>query len=270
MNHPSIPVFYSRHSLHVEIYDAKVRAGWSNLHADMPFYLTEARSGDGPILELACGTGRVLLSLCPTGRELHGLDASAPMLKIAGQKRDRLSCEDARRVHLHQGDMAQFSLETRFSLVIVAFRSFQALLTPESQRSCLECIHRHLVPGGRAILNLFDPRYDLLLPGRQTAAQRSSVLSHPASGREVRVEILERDNEPVSQTFRERWRFTEFAADGAVARQEEEELRLRWTFRPEMRHLAERSGFAIEHEYSDFLRSAPAYGREQIWVLRKP
>jgi hypothetical protein len=36
-----------------------------------------------------------------------------------------------------------------------------------------------------------------------------------------------------------------------------------------MRHLVESCGFVVEAEYSDFKRSGAAYGKEQIWVLRR-
>ena len=51
------------------------------------------------------------------------------------------------------------------------------------------------------------------------------------------VETLERINDPVSQTLKERWRFTETNSAGEKIRQEEELIHLRWTFRFEMRHL---------------------------------
>ena len=54
-----------------------------------------------------------------------------------------------------------------------------------------------------------------------------------------------------------------------MVRQEEEILRLRWTYRYEMRHLLELAGFEVEAEFSDFRGSPPAYGREQVWLARK-
>jgi hypothetical protein len=42
-----------------------------------------------------------------------------------------------------------------------------------------------------------------------------------------------------------------------------------WTFRYEMRHLVESRGFVVEAEYSDFHRSPPQYGKEQILVLSR-
>ncbi len=35
-----------------------------------------------------------------------------------------------------------------------------------------------------------------------------------------------------------------------------------------MRHLVESCGLVVEAEYSDFQRSPPADGKEQLWFLR--
>jgi hypothetical protein len=37
-----------------------------------------------------------------------------------------------------------------------------------------------------------------------------------------------------------------------------------------MRHLLELAGFEDLTEYSDFDRSSPAYGAEQVWIARRP
>jgi len=264
----SVPSFYSRHSLHVEIYDIQTDKGWGTPQNDAAFYLEEAKSTGGPVLELGCGTGRLAVPLLETGLEIHGLDASAAMLEVAKHKRSQLPSETAKRLHLHLGDMAQFDLKQKFALIYIAFRSFQILLTPEIQRQCLLCIRDHLAPNGKVIINLFDPRYDMILPGRQESTLPPRELVHPISNNRIVVETLERVVDPLSQTFQERWRFTETNSTGETVRQEVEHLQLRWTFRYEMRHLVESCGFVVEAEYSDFHRSPPAYGKEQVWVLR--
>lgn len=266
---PTSPAFYSGDGLLVEVYDNLTIAEWGASHNDVTFYLEEARISGGPILDLGCGTGRLLFPLLSAGFDVSGLDASAAMLNLAKQKRDQLSPEVASRLHLHQGDMSNFELRQQFALILIPFRSFQLLLTPEAQRQCLMCILRHLALGGRAIINLFDPRYDLIVPGEHQRESQPRGLTHPVSGNHVLVEILKRFSDPITQTFRERWRFTETDSNGAQIRQEENELQMRWTFRYEMRHLAESCGFIVEAEYSDFQRSPPQYAKEQVWVLRQ-
>jgi hypothetical protein len=54
----------------------------------------------------------------------------------------------ARPEHYQDGgpsvDMARFTMQKRFSLVVIAYRAFQHLLTIEDQRSCLLHVRRHL------------------------------------------------------------------------------------------------------------------------------
>ena len=257
--------FYSAGGLNVETYDART-AGFPG---EIDFYVDRARASGGPVLEVASGTGRVAWPVARAGVPIVGLDLSPAMLAAAEAKRAREPREVRERARFVRGDMTDFDLGETFALAIVPFRAFQALLSPEAQRSALACIARHLRPGARLIIDLFDPRLELLLPGAVAPRLEVPGARHPSSGNVVTVSVLSRENDPVTQTFRERWRFTETTSGGEVRRQEDEVLKLRWSYRYEMRHLLELCGFAVEAEFSDFADSPPAYGREQIWVARR-
>jgi hypothetical protein len=199
--------------------------------------------------------------------------------------RAKLSNEpDALRIAFVRGNMARFDLTRRFRLVLVPNRAFQHLLTPRDQRSCLASIRHHLYPRGLVIIHSFDPRLELCLPENHGPLVKKFGFapSHHAAGRHLvsrgttrgkardrrRVEILVRDrrNDPLTQTFSESWRWIERGANGAIVRDTEETLRLRWTYRQELAHLFELTGFTLVAEYSDFLGSPPQYGAQQIWV----
>ena len=135
--HPNAPAFYAQHGLLVQVYDNLTLTEWETSQNDVPFYLAEATIAGGPLLELGCGTGRLLIPLLSTGVEVSGLDASAAMLEVANQKREQLSPELASRLQLHQGEMSNFELRKEFALILIAFRSFQFLLTAKAQRHCL-------------------------------------------------------------------------------------------------------------------------------------
>jgi hypothetical protein len=177
--------------------------------------------------------------------------------------------DDARRLaQFVPGDMADFQLDQTFALAIIPYRSFQVLITPEDQRHCLECVHRHLRPGGRLIVNLFDPLLDRCVPDAPFPRQEQTV-RHPTTGNVVTAEVIRHVNDPVRQVLTEVWRFTECDAAGKILRREEETLTMRWTYRQEMGYLFELTGFAVEAEFSDFHGSPPAYGREQVWIARR-
>ena len=86
-----------------------------------------------------------------------GLDLSSHMLDICRQKLADEPEEVRSRVRLVQADMRDFELSRTFALVTTPFRPFQHLTTVEDQLTCLACIHRHLAPGGKLILDIFNP-----------------------------------------------------------------------------------------------------------------
>jgi SAM-dependent methyltransferase len=262
------PIFYGRPSLNVETYDSRTDTGI--LDGDVEFYLDLARETGGPVLDLGGGTGRVAWPLVDAGVEVTSLDLSEPMLAASKAKASEHDAAAQRRLAFVHGDMRDFELPTRYGLAIAPFRAFQALLTPADQRAALTAIHRHLRPGGVFVAHLFDPILNWLVPmdGPLEDAERDSGRV-AGTGNVVTVHALHRTNDPLSQVFMERWQFVEVGPDGSPLRREEEVLRMRWTYRYEMRYLLELAGFAVEAEYSDFHRSPPAYGAEQVWVARR-
>ena len=99
------------------------------LTEDIPFWVEEAQASGGPVLELACGTGRVAIPIAQTGVPVVGLDNSSAMLKVARVKARKLRLTTS-VLRFTRGDMRNFSLgKQRFPLVIIPFRSFQALLS---------------------------------------------------------------------------------------------------------------------------------------------
>ncbi|MGJ7042829.1 SAM-dependent methyltransferase [Shinella sp. BE166] len=258
------PNAYYAGGLGVELYDLFTGAGL--LAGDIEFYLECARRSGGPILELGMGTGRVLVPLAEAGYEVVGMDLSRPMLDRAAAKlRERP--ELSQRVRLVEGDMTSFDLEQQFALALVPARSFQHVVTPEGQRRALACIHRHLIPGGHLILDLFDPNFELLF-GSDSKAAPPREAQHPQSGHLVRRTVVARHTDPFRQTVHEVLRFEEFDAAGNVAGSEETSWSLRWSTRQETAYLLELSGFEVIDLYSDFSRSPPDYGREQLWIAR--
>lgn len=125
---------------------------------DVDFFVEMAQRSGGPVLELGCGTGRVLIPTAKSGIEIVGLDASPLMLSVCREKLLSDSKHVGSKVTgLVQGDMRAFELGRRFSLVTIPFRPFQHLLTVEDQMSCLENIRKHLVAGGKLVLDVFNP-----------------------------------------------------------------------------------------------------------------
>src|SRR5260370_17656813 len=121
------------------------------------FYGDGARDFGDPVLELGCGTGRVTMALAQAGKRVTGLDLSERMLERAVKKRAALFTEERERIHLVQGDMARFDLGEKFRLIIIPFRPLQHLLEVKQQTDCLDCVSKHLAPGGRLVLDVVQP-----------------------------------------------------------------------------------------------------------------
>lgn len=261
--------FHMDGGLELHTYDARTNLEGTSVQGDTAFFLEMAGRCTGPVLELGCGTGRVTWPLAQAGHEVWALDLSPRMLELARAKAASHPADVGARVHWVQADMADFALQPRFGFIFVPFRAFQALLTPDAQRACLVLIRDHLSPGGRAVLDLFDPRLEYLVPDAGPVCSVLPACVHPETGREVQIAVVSRQTDPATQTFVERWQFTEVDERGQTLRQEHSDLRLRWSFRQELAHLIELCGLRVEALYGDFLGGPPAYGREQVWVLTR-
>jgi SAM-dependent methyltransferase len=260
--------FYEADSLHTEIYDALAASiiADSSVVGDIEFYRDMARETGGPILDVGCGTGRVAMALAADGHEVVGIDVSAPMLRVAEQRRETLSADVAARLLFRQADMTTLDLGRDFALVVAPSRVFQFALTTDVQRQALAALRSHLRPDGRLVLDLFDPLLDHVVPSVEVTARGGDVV-HPTTGNRVIWEVAGRMPDPARQLIVEDWAFRELDASGEVLRTDTERLTLRWSLRSEMRLLFELAGLKVVADYGDFKRGAPAYGREQVWVL---
>jgi SAM-dependent methyltransferase len=262
--------FYEADSLHVEVYDAlgaSLRSG-AAIGDDVAFYRRLAAETGGPILDVGCGTGRVAVALAADGHEVVGVDLSAPMLRLAAERRRALPDDVADRLSFSEADMMTLDLGRDFALVLTPSRVFQFALTQQAQRRALAALESHLRRDGRLVLDLFDPLLDFVVPS-EDASPRGGELFHPTTGNRVTWQVARRMPDPGRQLIVEDWEFAETDAAGTVLRSATERLTLRWSLRSEMRLLFELAGLEVVAEYGDFDGGPPAYGGEQVWVLRK-
>ena len=222
----------------------------------------------GPVLELATGTGRVLWPIAGAGFEIAGLDISAEMLAAAKAKARQQIPAITERARFHELDMTSFDLGTRFRLALIPYRAFHYLTRPAQQRAALQCINRSLLRGGHLVVDVFDPQLQYCVSTAPPFRSQQSVVDLETNHTIIR-RFLARVNDPLSQIFTERFRIEEVDEQGRVLEAEETAWTFRWNTRQEMRYLFELSGFEVVAEYSDFYRSPPAYGTEQVWIVRK-
>ena len=220
---------------------------------DVAFYRDAARDFGDPVLELGCGTGRITMALAEAGKRVTGLDLSERMLERAAKKRAALFTEERERVHLVQGDMAKFDLGERFRLVIIPFRPLQHLLKVEQQMACLECVRKHLAPGGRLILDVFQTDAERI---HDPVHMREAVVTEykTPDGRQVRI------SERVAAFHRAK-QINDVEMIFSIKHKSGREERLvfawplRYFFRYEVEHLLARCGFKVAAEYGNFDRT---------------
>lgn len=145
------------------LYDI-VHGGFANPET-FQFYFGQIQRCGPPVLELACGTGHVLIPLAEAGADILGLDISAEMLRECECKASERKVE----VKAILGDMRRFDLERKFATIFIAGNSFQHLLTSEDVSACFASVKGHLKPGGRFIVEVFNPSLMLLArePGKR-------------------------------------------------------------------------------------------------------
>jgi SAM-dependent methyltransferase len=138
-----------------ETYGEQIADVYDEWHAGMDpaetVELLASLAGTGPVLELGIGTGRVAIPLAVRGLEVHGIDASRPMVERM------LAKPGGERIDVTFGQLADVAVDRSFSLIFIVFNTFFALLSQEDQVRCFANVARRLEPGGRFAMEAFVP-----------------------------------------------------------------------------------------------------------------
>ncbi len=207
-------------------------------------------AGDGPVLELGVGTGRLALPLAARGLAVHGVDASEDMLAQLRAKPGG----DALPVTV--GDFADVEVPGRFSLVVLALNTIFALPTQDAQVACFQNAARHLVPGGRFVIETWVP--DL----NRFSASGSAVGVRRLTPTAVSLDVAELD--PVEQ----RMRTTQVSLRDGHLRLHPANHRYAWP--AELDLMARLAGMGREHRWADWARSPfTAWSLTHVSVYRR-
>lgn len=118
-------------------------------------------AGQGRALEFAIGTGRVAIPLSERGVAVTGIELSTAMVD---ELRTRV---DEATIPVVMGDMAAARAPGEFTLVYLVYNTISNLLTQSEQVACFRNAARHLIPGGRFVIELWVPELRKLPPGQQ-------------------------------------------------------------------------------------------------------
>jgi len=226
---------------------------------DLPLYLAAAKKARGPVLELACGTGRLTLELARAGINITGLDISAPML---GQARKK-AVEMGLKPELVLGDARSFRLKRKFKLIFIPFNSMQHLADRASLERFFASVRAHLAPGGRFMLDVFNPHPHYLV---RDTEERLPVACYkdPRDKEQILVEE-QYSYDRAAQVSRITWHYIRGRKPFASKK-----LNMRCFFPQELDALLHYNGLKVLKKYGDFdLKPFTGTSPKQIIVCRK-
>jgi len=229
-----------------EYYDAEY-AHSKMLEQDVPFFLGQLPRRGQSILELAVGTGRAAIPLAQAGHRVVGVDYAADMLEVARRKRDGVGLGE-RHLKLVRGDVLKLKLGRRFDWVCIFFNTFLAFTTLEEQDRLLQVVLRHMKPGGRFWIDIFQP--DLtMIPQTTIKDLDPHAFFVPRFGRTVSMTTsLRRTGPQVSHVTFHYTCHDEFGRE----RRDKTEFDLTYLFDRELRILLERNGMRIEKMWGNY------------------
>ncbi len=210
------------------------------------FYRAEADRHDGRVLELGCGTGQKLIPIASDGHPCVGLELSSDMLAEARRKADARGVE----VEWLQGDMRGFDLGRTFDLVIIAANSLLHLHEAQDLVGCLRSVRRHLAPGGRLVLDVYNPSVRMLARADGVRDRREELAFVDPDRGVVHVDVAE-TYDAAAQVTRGTWFFsTDSEADFAVA-----PLEIRSIFPQELSLLLSLGGLRVVERLGSWSRT---------------
>jgi len=235
--------------------------------ADIPFYIEYAQKSKGLILELGCGTGRVSIELAKAGFYITGLDLSQKMLEVYKDKIENIPNDVKNRIEIINGNMTNFNLEKRYSLIIAPFRVFQALTKEEDIKKCLSCIHKHLDNNGIFIINVFRPNKQL----DESWCSEEKIQwerEDPRTGNFVIKKDLREKIDTRNQIIYPKFIYEIKDKEGNVEIITEE-LELKYYYYNQLKTILLQNDFEIIEEYGWYDKSRIEDGRELIMICRQ-
>ena len=201
----------------------------------------------GRVLEFAIGTGRVAVPLKDAGVDIVGIEMSPAMVEQLRTKADEA------RIPVIIGDMASVEAPGTFALVFLAYNTISNLLRQAEQVACFRNAARHLVPGGRFVIELWVPELRRLPPSQD------AVVWHTEPGY-IGLDIYDvLHQHAVSHHFR-------FGTDGQASLMRS---RHRYVWPAELDLMAQLAGFELESRHADWVGTPfTAESRSHVSVYR--
>jgi 2-polyprenyl-3-methyl-5-hydroxy-6-metoxy-1,4-benzoquinol methylase len=204
---------------------------------DVSFYVEQAKTAAGVVLEAGCGSGRLLIPMLEAGVDIEGFDGSPLMLKELTNKLSRHGLS----ANVWTARMQDVELEpAKYALIICAFNTFLHNLSHEEQLGTLRCFREALRNTGRLILDITNPfNFDLFSTKAFAKTFEASIFDPKTDSETTIWRWFDRNMIQQLGTYHREYETTTSA--GKTIRTTG--VHFRWTYPEEMRLLLEVAGF---------------------------
>jgi len=239
------------------IYDPQIYDKLNNSDYDLDFYYDLAKEHNESVLELCCGTGRLTIPLKERGINITGLDFTKSMLEGAKDKARKRGLD----IEFISGDMRNFDLGRKFSMIFIPFNSLQNTYTIEDVSRVFSSVAKHLTDDGIFEFDIFNPSIQLMI-GREKEFVEIDRFTLDNGEEVVLSEKTKYDS--ATQTLRCIWRHK--IGDKVI----DQKLDMRCFYPLEMDLLVRYNNFKIINKYGDFNKGEfTSDSMKQIYVCRK-
>ena len=206
------------------------------------------------VLDLACGSGEHAVRLAKRGLEVVGVDIAPSLVAHCMQRAAEEGAETSclQQVRFQQGDMRELDCDSEFDAVLLLSGSF-GFYDDETNEDVLSRMARALRPGGRVLIDVFDPTQMVVRPPCRTWSQYGG-------GYGLRTTWWE----PESCTYASEFVFID--AEGTLNTSAEQE-RIRVYTVPEWRRLFAGAGLTMTHTLADTKLPLVPYDRDHYGNL---
>lgn len=237
-----------RYQAIAEYYDAEYASN-DVLDHDTPFLLDHLPKRPAKILELCCGTGRAAIPLAQAGHRITGVDVDADLLKIARRKRDGVGLTES-QLSIVKGDVLKLNLPEKFDWAVLLFNTMLNFTTLPAQDALLAGVARHLKPGGRFWVDLFNPDLGFIAVPHHPHFDSATFYVHTLDRSVHRTtEIIRSADNPQLQHMLFHYDWAD--SDGTLHR-DSLNFDMTWMLPRELTLLLQRHGFTVEALYGDY------------------
>ena len=211
------------------------------------------------ILDLGCGTGKHDELLCEEGYNIHGVDISEEMLKLAELRRKGRE----NNLTFSRMDIARLNLGRKFDVIISLFHVLSYQKTNILLDKVFSSVFKHLNDGGLFIFDFwYGPAVLTNLPKKKTKRLKNETI-------EI-TRLTDTKMHAESNTVDVNFDVSVKNIKDNTLFKKKETHQMRYFFDTELEMLCEKYGFQINKKYKWLTNKMPSFDTwSVVWVVNK-